>query len=547
MENIREAALLASQTIGLSFTRLSKTYSIDDELFKLFYNNFKGAIPAFRFLASQSTRIAHKCWPRFFKSCHRTIMLLLQLLAEDALHFDDIDSFYSLFDAMQTTSESFFVHPKERQFTIPSIQLELEKYRTLFDHLEAQVVGLAQLHADQLKQRTDVIVARLKECSKAIADRNALAKRSTKLEKKARVFAEKGSALDVLKQAELAGLEALLEFTRAAYEAKNANIKLVLPEFLLLVEEFTDTVTKWTVSFHHQQIHEVQKALEYVTVFHGFGTSKKATQDYGAIIDQWESDITSTRVQLESFIQILYSRNPDRVVEEIDAKDGVLKATKLWSQVTLSVRNKHHIVKADDSKYGIFNEDMMSDPLVSFAKYQNPHANLSETYHPSRVIEYEEIHVSAREVPEPPVLPPRNLGHEIFLPNKVALRSPVSREFDWDSPVSTLHSSHSTKSLSPLSSGSEFALHYTESDDVASQNDFSGPFADGDKFAQSTQRLLGLYNCAKNDIKECPTLPSKYEGPDFSVQPLNDSQLNSVTFDMHKLYSFFDKTLSLAD
>lgn len=107
------------------------------------------------------------------------------------------------------------------------------------------------------------------------------------------------------------------------------------------------------------------------------------------------------------------------------------------------------------------------------------------------------------------------MGHEISLPNKVALRSPVSREFDWDSPVSTLHSSHSTKSLSPLSSGSEFALHYTDSDDVASQNDFSGPFADGDKFAQSTQRLLGLYNCAKDYIKECPTLPFKYEDLNF--------------------------------
>lgn len=548
MVNLRETASAASRTIGLSFSRTSKAYSIDDELLLKFSKNVKAAIPAFQFLASQSNRIAEKSWPRFFKSLKKVILLLLELLGEQALQFEGIDLMFNEFDTFQATSIFMTVHPKDRQFSIPSIQLELENYRTVLDHLETQIVTLAKYHAEQLKQRTDVIISRLKECRKSISNRDSLGKQAAKLEKKARALSEKGLSLDVQKRAELAGLEASLQITQAAYDTESSNLKLVLPEFLSLVEEFTETVTKWSLSFHHLQIQEVQKALEYIALFHGFSNSMSndGTEDYSAIVEKWENDVTTTRVKLESFLQIIYDKNLDRLDEEIDDKDGALKASKLWSLVTQKVKNRLHKVKVEDYQHGIFDEDMIADPLISFEKYQDIHSNLLESYHPSELIDYDEIHVPARTTQAPPALPPRDNAREILLSPREGFQSP---KFRTDFELSGLGvRNQSLDSLSSTSSASGFMPTYPDSDDSTSHSDIPGHLPDGNKAERSTQQLLKQYNLAKNDITECPTLPSKYEAQDLAGKSLAGLQAhNSVTFEMYKLYTFFSKALAQSE
>lgn len=546
MDKIRDSASAASRTIGSSFSRSSKAYNVDDELIAQFSDNVKVAIAAFQFLTAQTARIAEKNWPRFFKSSRKVILLWMELLGEEALQFEELDAFYTKFDEMQISSEGIFVHPKERNFVVPSVQLELANYLAVVNHLESTILQQAKYHSEQLSLRVAAIVAQLKACRKNIKTRDQLGKQAAKLEKKARHLAEKGTSLDVQKRAELAGYEASLDITKAAYDAESSNLKVVLPEFLALVEEFTEVVTKWTADFHVQQVKEVQHAFEYINVFHGFATSAEGN-DYESIIDQWEKDATTTRVQLESLLQTIYDKNPDRLNEEIDDKDSSLKASKLWSLVTQKLKNKQHTVKAKDLQNGIFNPDMMADPLVSYEKYQDPRSNLAENYHPTQIIDEEDIVVPAKLPQSPPALPPRDPMREILISPRPGVQSPVFRN-EFDHFGAGLRRSNSLASVSSVGSLSELIPHYSSSDESDAQSMAASQLPDGGKPERSTQQLVKQYNMAKNDIRECPTLPSKFDLIDVLRGEVCDLQeKNSVSYSMHEMYVFFEKVLALSN
>lgn len=548
MVNLIEKATTASRAIGLSFSRSLKAYSIDDELLTLFSKNVKAAIPAFEFLSSQADRIATKSWPRLFKSCRKIVLLLMDAIGDESLQFEDMNRFYVRFDSLRATSETLTMHPKERNFSIPSVQVELENYKTALDHLESRVVELAVIHADQMKLRIAVIVTQLKNCRKSIAYRDQLGKRVAKFEKKIRSMTEKNALLDVQKRAELAGLEASLEITKGAYDTESANLKLVLPEFLLLVEEFLETITQWTVSFHHLQVHEVKSALEYIKVFHGFQNTKSSSggDDYADIVDQWESDVTATRLQLESVLQIIYDKNPDRIDEEIDQKDGSLKASKLWTQMTQKMTHRLHKIKTDNVQYGIFDEDMLADPLISFGKYSNRNSNLLELYHPSKIIDEDDIYVPAKDMPAPPALPPRDLSRKLLFSPKMEAPSPVFRS-GFSPADQGLHRSQSHDSIASASTNSEMLATLSDSDDSTSQSDFLDRLPDNTRSERSTQLLIKQYNSAKNDIVECPILPSKYDNDTFRKPYLTQFEPeHSISSDILKIYSFFNRAMSLA-
>lgn len=549
MVDFRKTTASASRAIGLSFSRSSKTHTIDDELLEQFSKNAKAAILAFKFITAQSDRIAKKCWPRFFKSCKKVIVLFKDVLATDMLESKDLNQFYNQFDTMHTSSEAMTIHPKERNFGIVSIQLELDNYKTSIEHLEPQVVSLAQLHSDQLGKKITAMVERIEECRSNISYRNKLGKNVAKLEKKIRGMTDKNTSLDVQKRAELAGLEASLEITKSAYDSENSNLKLLLPEFLTLVEEFLETITRWTVSFHHSQIGEVQKALKYIEIFHGFnGTEISETEvKYSTIIDQWESDVTATRVKIESTLQVLYSRNKDRISEDISEKDDSLKASKLWSLMSQKISNRQHKIKTHDTKSGIFDDDMMADTLVSFAKYDNVHSNMNECYNPSRIVSIEEIIVSPKADQMPPQLPSRNTTHGITLSPKHNFQTPLfSSGFDkiYQAPISN----SSLDSLTSVSSA-ELAISFVDDDDDSkSQLEFLEKLPASALEEHLTQRLVALYNGAKNEILECPVVPSRLEEATCDRDSLAGFQdYNSAASDMHELYSFFQKAMHLSE
>lgn len=548
MVNLIEKATSASRTIGLSFSRSLKAYSIDYELLTLFSKDVKAAIPAFEFLASQANRIATKSWPRLFKSCRKIVLILIDTIGDESLQFEDMNRFYAQFDSLRTTSEALTMHPKERNFSVPSVQVELENYKIALDHLEARVVELAVIHADQLKLRIAIIVTQLKNCRKSIAYRDQLGKRVSKFEKKIRSMTEKNAMLDVQKRAELAGLEASLEITKGAYDTESTNLKLILPEFLALVEEFLETVTQWTVSFHRLQIHEVKSALEYIKVFHGFQNTKSSSgsDDYVDIVDQWESDVTSTRLQLESVLQIIFNKNPNRIDEEIDEKDGSLKASKLWTQMSQKMTHRLHKIKTDNIQSGIFDEDVLADPLISFSKYNNHKANLLELYHPSKTINEEDIYVPAKDVPAPPALPPRDLSRKLLFSPNMEAPSPVFRS-GFSPADNGLHRSQSQDSIASASTNSEIMATLSDSDESASHSDFLDRLPDINRSERSTQLLIKQYNSAKNDITECPILPSKFDSDAFRKSCLMQFEPeHSVSSDILKIYSFFNRAMNLA-
>ena len=71
------------------------------------------------------------------------------------------------------------------------------------------------------------------------------------------------------------------------------------------------------------------------------------------------------------------------------------------------VIEKRHPIKPKNVQSGIFNDTLEIDPIVAFKEYNDPTANVSETYHPHKMV--------SREIPNPvvrpgtpPSLPPRS-------------------------------------------------------------------------------------------------------------------------------------------
>lgn len=107
---------------------------------------------------------------------------------------------------------------------------------------------------------------------------------------------------------------------------------------------------------------------------------------YEEILNQWELDITSTRLQIESFITILQNSKADLLNVEIDDEDKSLKTYKFYHKLSNKIFDKTHTVKPKDLAAGMFNDTTEADPIVAFEKYNNPQANQAESYHPRKIL-----------------------------------------------------------------------------------------------------------------------------------------------------------------
>ncbi|SGZ51740.1 CIC11C00000003750 [Sungouiella intermedia] len=538
--NIHYAGLSFGSSVKNKFTGKNDV-SVDDDLIAAFEHDVKQIITAMKFLEKQSRHMALKFWPYFFKNATNSAISLQQLVGEDSLTFDDIQMYYDEFDRLQLTSETVLVHPKERQIVIPSIQYEISNYLVTIDQLQTKVVHLAESNAKYLKSRIEALITHLKHVLKVIKARKSHRAKCDKLEWKTDRLTKKKTPLTDAEQRDLSRLETQLSSAKALHDNISDRLKKVIPECLLLVEEFVESLTKWIICNQSKIYQEIERTIRYFAVFHGYADSEKdeAGKSYERIIDEWETSNTALRLQIESFLKTIYDKNPQLLDEEVDNNDKTLKISKAWTLMAQKVTEKLHKVKPQDTQNGIFTNHTMADPLRSFTNYCDVSMNVSETYHPQRVLEYSEVHPTMPHIRTPPPLPPRNDSRSIPLP----LNSPAGSitpviglgafadvdAINSDSEISLLSSSDSESEGTTVSEVSSILL----ADDVTPD--------------KAERQIIKLYNFSKNEITEAPLDISLWVNLD-KYSNHNDvfDNKNTISYKLHELNRFFQKALDHA-
>lgn len=541
----------AGSKLGLSvlskFNRHQR-YDKDDELINHLEHDIKQAAKGLAFVAKQGDRVAKTYWPRVFALTTALTKLLIHLLGENALHFKGIEEYYHDFDVLQTHEEGFQMHPKERQRYVASLNQELHAYLGLVDQLQNRITFLAQANAESVLLKVDKMKVSLKHMMKLINSRNKRSDDCGRLDHKIDKLQKKGADLDEKERQKLEQHQSELRDAEAAFGAINEHVKTLGPEFLLLVEEFVDTLTALVAQNTRQLYSEITKGLQYYSDSFGLGIPADTDESsYASITEEWEAAFTAPRLRIESFLSTLYEKNADRLDKDIDGVDSSLKLTKAINSISHKAKDKLHEVKAKDSRNGIFANYMMADTLVSFQKVNDPKANLSETYHPHRVLAYEDVYVEEKQTIAPPPLPPREVSTTflaVSLPSSTQLPStPLmnqSARFLVDSFESVLYDEEQT-----TASDDELSVANTSQSDLLLAGVIDGEEALSGRAETNTAKL---YNNHKNDIIRAPV--------DFSAWPQllayktelahKSNSTSSLLLKLIQLSAFFDKAVAVA-
>lgn len=531
----------ASSSLGSSIKHKvtgQKVHDADREMIDQCDHDLKQLSKGLQYSAKQTKRIATKYWPHVFLSSIKTTKVLLMLLGENSLNFKGIDEYYEKFDHLQATEESFMVHPKERQFTIPSLQKELGNYLSTMTQTLERFKHLSEAHAERVKSKVEPLLLQIKHIRKAISAKNKQKAKCDKLQWKADKLAKKSLKTDKDLQ-EYDELERKLGIENDVYHNLNTRLKIVLPESLSLLEEFVAHLTSWFICHQHQLYKEINTALIYFSTFYGFvsqvahtkGLPDELIQEYDKIIEEWEGQATPARLKAESFLLVIYNKKPERLDEEIDDKEHKLAVSKAWSSVSKKVTTKLHKVSAVDKSIGIFGEHVVADPLVLFKKYQDPQMNKSEVYHPTRILKQKDLKIEPQATKPPPPLPPRDENHRINLWQPQWMPSPSTfSSVDLDDISDNVVDSSSVDLLS-LKSDSESEIGSLSSDLTRSE------------FGATERTLVAIYNSRKNDITRVPETHEIW----LDALPGHEDGKNSATWELLKLQEYFERAVARAE
>lgn len=555
------------QTFGSSIKNTVKhhrEFNNDDELISHYEHDIKVAIKALKFLSSQINKLATSHWPRVFKTNLKVSSQFLQLIGENSLHFDGIEKYYDEFDKIQAEEEIPSIHPKEKQFLIPSVFHELCNYVSSMEQLQDKIIKESEWHASSVKLRVTEMSKYLRDILKLIKKRNNKKNHYDKIHKKISKLMKKTTPLDEKEQKELNTLDIALKEASSIYTKLDDKLKAILPHALSFLDEFVDSIGKIVVCKQLDLYKEIDSTLKYFSIFHGFTNLKYRDesdgliQSYEAIVTQWESNMTPTRLQLESFITIIHDKNPDLLDESIDDELKTKKTEKIWNKMTSKMNDKKHQIKAKDTANGIFNDYLEADPLESFLNYQNPNYNRSETYHPTKIVNASEVHLPVNNLPPPPPLPPRSNTSGMLKALPVVPASQVS------TPLPPLPNRNNSLPPTPRSnlkrSGSIDSFESVNSSDSSS----SSIISDYDSEILSTvaskvlldnsspdvvnKHISKAYNSAKNDIKAAPITSTD---PIYNKINPNESLIfnktSSISYKIDQYNKFFDKVLSLSN
>lgn len=529
-----------------------------DELLEHYRHDIKKSIAAMKYLSRQMNTIGRRHWKHLFASSIRSAEVFMDLIGEQSLQFKGIEEYYDEFDKWQAEQEIPRVHPKERQFLIPSVNQELCNYVMTMKKLASEVLSDWDHYSESLKLRINEMIGYLKGILKVIKKRNHKKEKRDLVNKKAQKYLLKTVPLEPKEQSKLDSLQSELNRVDDIFQKIDYKVKTILPHAFLFLEEFIDGVTKACICKQLEMYKAFYKTLFYFGSFHGYLDldSDGKVQSYDSIIEAWELGITDTRSKIESIINTMQKNTKEIPDEEIDDKEHIQKPDKLLRKVKFKMNDKSYRVKAKDKVNGVFADYLVEDPLKAFIKYQNVDMFRSETYFPSRVIESDVVASEQNtQVDNKPPLPPRpSLAAQNIaeVPPSLPYQSPYdsNKLFDRDFNPN-LSSSSSSLSDNIDANNTDLEEESNASDTVSSGSDstlsslptsaFNSTSAD-----HTEQTLMKLYNIAKNDIKECPV-------PDISTFNVSDStmfhlvDIPSVSYKLEKWNDFFNKVLQNAE
>lgn len=516
-----------------------KQFNNDDELISHYKHDIKKAISALQFVDKQTRKIGSSHWPHLLKSNIKMGELFIKLIGADSLQFDGIEEYYSDFDKWQAEQEIPMIHPKERQLVILGVNKEMDHYMMSMEKLRIRVTSEWEFYSKSVHIRVKEMVGYLNDLLKLIKKRNSKKSNYDNIHKKINKIMKKTTPLDAKEQKQLNKLDEELKESSIVFNKLDEKLKSILPHALTFLDEFVENLTKLTLCKQLDAYEDIKHTLMNYATFHGFldTESEDNIQTYEAITNQWETLITPTRLRIESFISFIHEKKPELIDTEIDDKDKTSKTHKMWNKVTSKVTNKTHNLKSTDHVNGIFNDYLTADPLDSFKKFQDPMMNRSETYHPSKVINIDDVIVpntNAGNASAPPPLPPRSNTTTI----KGNLKAPVAPGKQHLKRIPSNDSMESIHSSSSESDSDEMTSVSSAASDIMLEN--SSPEI-------VNKDLKKVYNSSKNKIKECPIpiVPHDYKAEHENSMFAADT--SSVTYKLEQLNKFFDKILNYTD
>ncbi|CUM49196.1 unnamed protein product [Debaryomyces tyrocola] len=516
-----------------------KQFNNDDELISHYKHDIKKAISALKFVDKQTRKLGSSHWPRLLKSNIKMGELFIKLIGADSLQFDGIEDYYSDFDKWQAEQEIPMIHPKERHLVILSVNKEMDHYMMSMEKLKIRVISEWEFHAKSVNIRVKEMVGYLNDLLKLIKKRNSKKSNYDNIHKKINKIMKKTTPLDAKEQKQLNKLDEELKEASIVFNKLDEKLKSILPHALTFLDEFVENLTKLTLCKQLDAYEDIKHTLMHYATFHGFldTESEDNIQTYEAITNQWETLITPTRLRIESFVSFIQEKKPELIDTEIDDKDKTSKTHKMWNKVTSKVTNKTHNLKSTDHVNGIFNDYLTTDPLDSFRKFQDPMMNRSETYHPSKVINIDDVivpNINAGNASAPPPLPPRSNTTTM----KNNLKAPVAPGKHHLKRIPSNDSMESIHSSSSESDDDEMTSVSSAASDVMLEK--SSP-------EMVNKDLKKIYNSSKNKIKECPIpiVPRDYKAE--HENSMFSADTSSVTYKLEQLNKFFDKILNYTD
>ncbi|RCK66917.1 hypothetical protein Cantr_02788 [Candida viswanathii] len=515
-----------SYNIKDTVTFHKRDYDKDDELLEIYRHDIKQAVKGLKYIVSQTHHLAHSFLPHVLSMNVKIVKNFISLIGPNSLYFKKIDEYYDAFDEWQATQEIPHVHPKEMQFLNDTINEELCNYLITVENLRIDLESEWEVHDESTKLRVREMIKYLKKSLKLLLKRERYRTDQDHLHRRIEKINQKNTPLDEKEQNKLDKLQAEFGEVDDKFDKLNLRCLTLLPSVVALLDEFVEQVT---TLFLHKQVelfNTLQRSFDHFSVF--YGMLKTDEISYQEIIDQWEANSTATRLQIESFITIIHDKNPALLDQEINDEDELLKYYKFWRKMNNKIIEKKHVIKPKDTESGIFTDTLEIDPIVAFKEYNDPSANVSETYHPHRMVSREKPEPVVSAGPPPP-LPPRSNVSQIQVPKAVAPSATPLYSIDSNSMDSlSLDDYEDEGSLSDASSATSMTESTVSGSGSATYSNHETP----------DSRLRKLYNGCKNDIKKAP-ITTRDWGLGPAQLTLNLPMTLSYKLDL--MQGFFDK------
>ena len=531
-----------------------KEFSGDDELIKQYRDDIVVSRKGLKYISSQTSHLAKNYWPGLLVRNQKITELFIQLIGSQSLQFEGMEKLYHEFDMILATHEIPTIHPKERQVVVEGVNEELNNYYHSLEQLKWKVINEWQLHSKSVQIRVDEMAGYLDQTIKLIAKRTKKKNERDKLYHKIDKIQKKRGVLDEKEQSSLNLLDLKYKDADDAFLKLDNKLKTVLPHVLSFLEEFVENITKLLLHQQVQTYKEISTSFSYFTTFYGYLVDSDPEKGYESIINQWEADNTATRLKIESFVSVVQGKNPDLIDTEIEEGDQTLRATKVWKNIGYKVLEKKHKGKPVDPINGIFHEYQVADPMVSYKKFNDPNSFRSETYHPSKLVDFADIH------PQPsvawkiaPPLPPRaNMPNPAkplplvpaskvtsplpIMPSKALPSTPIPNHY-----LERSSSRDSLESVSSQSSNMSSSSSHTLSS-ISSETALQNASLD-----LVNRQLKRIYNSAKNDIKAAP-ISDSISSHDINP-PINDvfDKTSTVSYKLLQFNTLFEKILKISE